>query len=72
MKDFFKTTFACVLAMVIAGIVLIIAGTSIIAGALTSSDGKGEIERNSVLFLDLNGAIEERTDGMLDDILGKV
>ena len=62
MKDFFKTTFACVLAMVIAGIVLIIAGTSIIAGALTSSDGKGEIERNSVLFLDLNGAIEERTD----------
>ena len=62
MKDFFKTTFACVLAMVIAGIVLIIAGTSIIAGALTSSDDKGEIERNSVLFLDLNGAIEERTD----------
>ena len=60
MKDFFKTTFACVLAMVIAGIVLIIAGTSIVAGILTSSNDKGVIERNSILFLDLDGVIEER------------
>ena len=44
MKEFFKTTFACVLAMIVAGIVII----SIIAGILTSSDDKGEIEKNSV------------------------
>ena len=60
MKDFFKTTFACVLAMVIAGVVLIIAGTNIVAGILTSSNDKGVIERNSILFLDLDGVIEER------------
>lgn len=58
MKEFFKTTFACVLAMVVAGIVII----SIIAGILTSSDDKGEIEKNSVLLLDFNGALEERAE----------
>ena len=58
MKEFFKTTFACVLAMVVAGIVII----SIIAGILTSSDVKGEIEKNSVLLLDFNGALEERAE----------
>ena len=58
MKEFFKTTFACVLAMIVAGIVII----SIIAGILTSSDDKGEIEKNSVLLLDFNGALEERAE----------
>lgn len=60
MKEFFKTTFACVLAMVVAGIIFFIVGIGIVVGIVTSSDDKGEIEKNSVLFLDLNGAIEER------------
>ena len=50
MKDFFKTTFACVLGMVIAGLILPILGISIVAGAL-SSDDNAAIEKNSVLFL---------------------
>ena len=60
MKEFFKTTFACVLAMVVAGIIFFIVGIGIVVGIVTSSDDKGEIEKNSVLFLDLNGGIEER------------
>lgn len=60
MKEFFKTTFACVLAMVVAGIIFFIVGIGIVVGIVTSSDDKGEIEKNSVLFLDLNGVIEER------------
>ena len=60
MKEFFKTTFACVLAMVVAGIILLFVGIGIVVGIVTSSDDKGEIEKNSVLFLDLNGVIEER------------
>ena len=60
MKEFFKTTFACVLAMVVAGIIFFIVGIGIVVGIVTSSDDKGEIEKNSVLFLDLNGAFEER------------
>ena len=70
MKDFFKTTFACVLGMVIAGLILPILGISIVAGAL-SSDDNAAIEKNSVLFLDLNGAIEERAEvNPLTSIMG--
>ena len=43
MKEFFKTTFACVLAMVVAGIILLFVGIGFVAGILTSSDDKGEI-----------------------------
>ena len=46
--------------MVVAGIIFFIVGIGIVVGIVTSSDDKGEIEKNSVLFLDLNGAIEER------------
>lgn len=61
MKAFFKTTFACVLGIVIAGLILPIVGIMLIAGIVASSvGGNGEIEENSILFLDLNGAIEER------------
>ena len=60
MKDFFKTTLACVLGIVIAGVILLILGINVIAGIASLSDDKGDIEKNSVLFLDLNGTIEER------------
>ena len=60
MKKFFKTTLACLLALVIAGVIIPIVGISIIAGVVASSGADSTIEKNSVLFLDLNGAIEER------------
>ena len=63
MKDFFKTTFACMLGMVIAGTVFIVLGISVISGIVASlMNDVGEIEENSVLFLDLNGALEERAE----------
>ena len=58
MKGFLKNTFACVLGVVIAGLVLPIVGIAVIAG-IAAPAGNGEIEKNSVLFLDLNGTIEE-------------
>ena len=60
MKSFFKTLLASVLGMVIAGIILFVLGVNAIAGIFASSDANGDIEKNSVLFLDLNGTIEER------------
>ena len=60
MKKFFKTTLACMLALLIVGLILPIVGISIIAGVVASSGADSTIEKNSVLFLDLNGAIEER------------
>ena len=61
MKGFLKNTFACVLGVVIAGLILPVVGIMIIAG-IAAPDGNGEIEKNSVLFLDLNGTIEERAE----------
>ena len=60
MKKFFKTTLACMLALLIVGLILPIVGISIIAGVVASSGADNTIEKNSVLFLDLNGVIEER------------
>ena len=61
MKGFLKTTLACVLALVIAGVVLPFVLVGFVAGIVSSSGDSGVIEKNSVLFLDLNGTIEERT-----------
>ncbi len=74
MKDFFKTTFACMLGMVIAGLIIPIVGILIIVGIAASSSADSDIEKNSVLFLDLNGIIEERAEenpfaSMLNDKL---
>ena len=60
MKSFFKTFFASVLGMVIAGIILFFVGVNAIVGIFASSDDTGDIEKNSVLFLDFNGVLEER------------
>ena len=60
MKGFLKTTLACILALVIAGFILPFVVIGFIAGILASSGESGVIEKNSVLFLDFNGTIEER------------
>ena len=62
MKGFFKTTFACILGVIIAGLILPVVGIGIIAGVLASSADSGNIENNSVLFLDFNGALCERAE----------
>ena len=60
MKKFLKTTFACAFGIVIAGILLPVVLVGIVAGIAASSGESGDIEKNSVLFLDFNGSIEER------------
>ena len=63
MKDFFKTTLACVLAIVITTVVFILMGIGAVSGIIASlKDDVGKIERNSILFLDLNGSVEERAE----------
>ena len=61
MKEFFKHTFSCVLGVVIAGLILPVVGILIIAGIASPADN-GDIENNSVLFLDFDGVIEERAE----------
>ena len=57
MKGFLKTTLACVLGMIIAGGFLLFLGINLIAAIATFSSEKGEIEKNSKLFLDFNGTL---------------
>ncbi len=63
MKDFFKYVFATVVGIVISSVVLVILFVFIMIGALSSigEDKKVEVKSNSVLFLDLDQAIIERT-----------
>ena len=85
MKDFFKVVLACTVSIVIVGILLPIFGVVSLVNAV-SSDKSGVIKENSVLFLDLEGVLEERAQEMpfasvmgdafqtygLDDILASI
>lgn len=71
MKEFLKITFACVLGMLIAGVILPVVGINIISGIVAPSSGKGDIKKNSVLFLDFEGTLEERAEeNPLTSIMG--
>ncbi|MBQ6939292.1 MAG: signal peptide peptidase SppA, partial [Muribaculaceae bacterium] len=63
MKKFFKTTFACVLGTLIAGLILMILFVVMMVGAAAttaSSDKPYITQENTVLHINLNGALQER------------
>ena len=63
MKNFFKTALACLLAIVISTVVFILMGIGAVSGIVASfMKDVGKIENNSILFLDLNGSVEERIE----------
>ena len=63
MKEFFKYVFATVVGLVISGCILAVIFILIIAGALSSltEDKMVKVKSNSVLYLDLDQPITERT-----------
>ncbi|KQC01831.1 signal peptide peptidase SppA [Pedobacter sp. Hv1] len=63
MREFFKYVFATVVGIVISTVVLVVLFFVILVGAISSigEDKKVEVKSNSVLFLDLDQAITERT-----------
>ena len=61
MKDFFKYVLATVVGIIVAVVVIIFLGVLTIFGLASSSDQDVNIEDNSVLKLELNGTITERT-----------
>ena len=60
MKDFFKTTFATLLALVLAGFVFIFFGITALVGSIMSTEVTTTVKQNSVFVLDLNGNVMER------------
>ncbi|NCC10994.1 MAG: signal peptide peptidase SppA [Bacteroidia bacterium] len=62
MKDFFKFTLATVTGIVLSGIVLFIIGIVTFFGIMSSSETETIVRENSVMLLNLNGTLVERTE----------
>ena len=69
MKDFFKFTLATVTGIILSSIVLFFIGIMVIFGIVSSSDTETVVKKNSVMMLDLNGVLVERTQESLEDVL---
>lgn len=71
MKDFFKTTLATIVGILIAGIVFTILGIVAISGMLMSSQPETVVKDNSIFVLELKGNVVERyQENPLDQLLG--
>lgn len=62
MKDFLKFTLATVVGIILSSIALFFIGAIIFFGVVASSNSEVKVKPNSVLVLDLNGMLEERTE----------
>ena len=67
MKDFLKFTLATVTGIILSSIVLFIIGMVTLFGIMAASDTETIVKKNSVMILDLNGTLVERTQ---EDSLG--
>lgn len=61
MKDFLKFTLATVTGIVLSSIVLFIISMVTLFGIMSASDTETVVKKNSVMVLDLNGVLVERT-----------
>ena len=69
MTDFFKFTLATVTGIILSSIVLFFIGIMVIFGIVSSSDTETVVKKNSVMMLDLNGILVERTQESLENVL---
>ncbi len=67
MKDFLKFTLATMTGIILSSIVLFIIGMVTLFGIMAASDTETIVKKNSVMILDLNGTLVERTQ---EDPLG--
>lgn len=72
MKDFFKFTLATVTGIILSSIVLFIIGIITVFGIVSSADTETIVKKNSVMMLDLNGTLMERSQGELEQLLSKL
>ena len=61
MKDFLKFTLATVTGIILSSIVLFIVSMVTLFGIMSASDTETIVKKNSVMMLDLNGTLVERT-----------
>ena len=72
MKDFLKFTFASMLGIILASIVLGILGIVTLVGMVASSDTETVVKENSIFMLNLDGTLVERVqENPLNTIMGE-
>lgn len=69
MKDFLKFTFATVTGIILVGIVFFFVGMVGIFSAVSSGSAEVVVPKNSVMTLDLSGALVERSEESLESLL---
>lgn len=62
MKDFIKFTFASLLGVVLAGIIFTVLGLVTMVGMVASSDTETIVKDNSILIINFEGTLTERTE----------
>lgn len=71
MKDFLKFTLATVTGIIVSCVVLFFIGIMLFFSILSSSESETQVRRNSVMMLDLNGTLVERSqDNPFDFLIG--
>ena len=69
MKKIFKFKIDTVTGIILSSIVLFFIGIMVIFGIVSSSDTETVVKKNSVMMLDLNGILVERTQESLENVL---
>lgn len=69
MKDFFKHVFATIVGLFLFGFIMTILAFISLVGIIASSENTNDIKDNSVLVLNLDGVMAERTE---DNVLNKL
>lgn len=61
MKDFLKFTLATVTGIIASGVILFFFSIIVIFGMVSSSETETQVQKNSIMMLDLNGTLQERS-----------
>lgn len=69
MKDFFKFTLATVTGIILSSVVLFFISILILFSGVSSSESETQVRKNSIMMLDLNGVLVERSQSNPWDIL---
>ena len=71
MKDFLKFTLATITGIIVSGVVLFFVSILVFFSMVSSSESETQVRKNSIMMLDLNGALAERSqDNPFDFLLG--
>lgn len=72
MKDFLKFTLATVTGIIVSGVVLFFISILVFFGIASSSESETQVRKNSIMMLELNGALVERSqENPFDFLLGE-